>query len=624
MRQIKVIIVTTSVLLLSFMSWGQETDEIDSLKHLLDQVSNTRSKLDILNALFIKTKDSDINQALAYLKRQEILAKSLMDGSHEADVDYNYGLYHSLNGSRDSANTYFSNSREYWKESSDFPQLIKGNNSFARSEYYMGRSENALKLIDKNIALIDSIKGHLMNKGDAYLIRGNINQSFGDKEKALKDFIVAEDIFSKGKDKSKYAMVLDDLGYLESLMGNDIKGIEFMEKAVELYKSLDNKRLLARGYQSLGAAHQRLEHIDLAEDYYKQTQKIAEEEGLKSAQADIYGHLAGLEIEYKRFDRAIAWLNKSLELHKLSGHKYAIAHTYQNLGSAYKDKQDYAEAIRQYDKGLAVAKEIDNAAGGIIYKLHGHKSDVHEKTGSYKKALAEYKKYKISNDSLNTREKLKTIESLRSQFDTEKKEQQIALQEKEITVLKQEVKIDRQNKLILEGGLIFSLIVFGLGFYGFYQKIKRNRMEKDTLDAELAFKRKELTTHALHLAKKNEVLESIKSKAQKLKEEGTSLGYQELIKTINFDQQDDKNWESFTQYFEQVHKDFASNVKIKYPKVTKNELRFMALIKMNMSSKEISTILNISPAGVKKARYRLRKKLGIAPEESLETLIISI
>ncbi len=126
------------------------------------------------------------------------------------------------------------------------------------------------------------------------------------------------------------------------------------------------------------------------------------------------------------------------------------------------------------------------------------------------------------------------------------------------------------------------------------------------------------------MAKKNEVLESVKQKAKALRAKEDASGYQELIKTINFDQQDDKNWESFTQYFEQVHKDFAVTVQNKYPEVTKNELRFMALIKMNMSSKEIASILNISNDGVKKARQRLRKKMSLAPDDSLENTVLSI
>ena len=114
-----------------------------------------------------------------------------------------------------------------------------------------------------------------------------------------------------------------------------------------------------------------------------------------------------------------------------------------------------------------------------------------------------------------------------------------------------------------------------------------------------------------------------KAKEFKVSDKGQS-GYQQLIQTINFDLQDDNNWDNFTKYFEQVHKDFNSNVKNKYTNVTSNELRLMALLKMNLTSKEIANILNISQDGIKKARQRLRKKLQLSPQDSLSDRILSI
>jgi DNA-binding CsgD family transcriptional regulator len=65
-------------------------------------------------------------------------------------------------------------------------------------------------------------------------------------------------------------------------------------------------------------------------------------------------------------------------------------------------------------------------------------------------------------------------------------------------------------------------------------------------------------------------------------------------------------------------------VKARFPDITANELRLLALLKMNLSSKEIANILNISQEGIKKARYRLRKKLNIATEDSLQDLVLSL
>lgn len=99
---------------------------------------------------------------------------------------------------------------------------------------------------------------------------------------------------------------------------------------------------------------------------------------------------------------------------------------------------------------------------------------------------------------------------------------------------------------------------------------------------------------------------------------------QKIVNTIDINQNDDESWEGFRARFLAVHKDFEVDVKTKYPAVTINELRLMALLKMQLTSKEIANILNISSEGIKKARYRLRKKLGLESKDSLEELVLAI
>lgn len=129
----------------------------------------------------------------------------------------------------------------------------------------------------------------------------------------------------------------------------------------------------------------------------------------------------------------------------------------------------------------------------------------------------------------------------------------------------------------------------------------------------------------MHLAHKNEVLLDLKSQLEELKTDSKNARqYQKIINNINLDINNDSNWEQFRSYFEDVHKDFNSKVMRYYPDLSNNDLRLMSLLKMNLSSKEIANILNISVEGVKKARYRLRKKLNLNTEESLQELVIEL
>ena len=245
--------------------------------------------------------------------------------------------------------------------------------------------------------------------------------------------------------------------------------------------------------------------------------------------------------------------------------------------------------------------------------------------GRYKKAYEFHTDYHKLHDEILGEENIERMNELEVQYQTEKKEKELIIKQNEIKLL-EERKQKAENRVLFFIITAIGILLFALAvFYGLRQKIKRNKIERSKLDSDLAFKEKELTTHALHLAHKNEVLLNLKSQLKELKSKSSnSKSYQQVINTINLDINNDNNWEQFKNYFEDVHKDFNSKVMNNYPKVSTNDLRLMSLLKMNLSSKEIANILNISIEGVKKARYRLRKKLNLSTEESLQELVIDL
>ena len=139
------------------------------------------------------------------------------------------------------------------------------------------------------------------------------------------------------------------------------------------------------------------------------------------------------------------------------------------------------------------------------------------------------------NDTVFNQKNKQKISALELKFQAEKSQQEIELQNKEIALLEEKQKASRIQRIGLIAGLIATVLIFGMGIYALRQKMKRNRLERERVKAELDFKKKELTTHALQLAKKNEVLEGVKQKALELKNgNGDGRSYQDLIATINF------------------------------------------------------------------------------------------
>ena len=295
------------------------------------------------------------------------------------------------------------------------------------------------------------------------------------------------------------------------------------------------------------------------------------------------------------FDPSIISLNQRL-----------LAKGYLETGKPEKALQ-YSESVFNYESQKGT---IDEQVMGA-YVVHGNALGL---SGRTDEAFAVMRQIPQLVDSLAFITKQRELKQLQELYETEKKEAQIALlEEKETT--------SKLQKGLLVAGLLAVLGVLGALWVRFRESKKRATLEREKLDAEIEHKQKELTTHALHLAKKNEILVDLKQKVEQM---GGGCETRDIINTINFDLKDEASWEYFTQYFEKVHTDFSKNAQQRYPNVTSNELRFMALVRMNLSSKEIANILNITPDGVKKARQRLRKKMALTPEDSLEAEIINL
>jgi DNA-binding CsgD family transcriptional regulator len=134
------------------------------------------------------------------------------------------------------------------------------------------------------------------------------------------------------------------------------------------------------------------------------------------------------------------------------------------------------------------------------------------------------------------------------------------------------------------------------------------------LHMEISFKTKQLTTHALNMIQRNQILTELREKLKRLSKRITddlTMDFVSIIKDINQMQRTEKDWELFKKYFENINKDFNQNLRRINPRLSVNDYRLAALISLNLNIKEAAAVLNISPSSVKLARHRLRKKLGL-------------
>ena len=605
----------------SINAMGQVDIEEDSLLRVYESLPQDTTMVIHLNKLCSFYMYKDPEKAKAYAKEQIRLGETLNHEKGVAQGYYDLGIYFNNRNQIDSTKTNYLKALQIYRKLNILDGEAMVNYGLAILEYAQGNYSKAIEMYNQNIDIYskknDSLRLGITyeSKSRAYVQKGSYRIALTESLKGLK-------IMEKLNNPIRLADALNNLAGIEGVNENFDKSIAYNLQALKIYENENDRMYQAQALNDIGNSYFYLKSYDQAEAYLQRSAVLAQEIQNLDLEATALNNLGktftakglfnkALEIEYRSLEIVEGVNSKIKEVESLN----AIGQTYSAMGNPGKAITYFSRAIDLADS-LQVLSFLGNA-----YKF---RALARVEVNDYQNAFEDLNLHLIFKDSVFNITKSQQIEEMRAIFDTEKKEQQIAQQETEIALLEEQEKVSVLQKWLLGSGLGLSLLVFGFGYYGIRQKMKRNALEREKVDAELAFKKKELTTQALHLARKNETLENLKLKAQECKKEASTNGYQQLITTINFDLQDDSNWENFSRYFEEVHKDFNANVNKKCPDVTPGELRLMALLKMNLSSKEIANILNISIPGIKKARQRLRKKLNLSSSDSLEKAILNI
>jgi DNA-binding CsgD family transcriptional regulator len=151
------------------------------------------------------------------------------------------------------------------------------------------------------------------------------------------------------------------------------------------------------------------------------------------------------------------------------------------------------------------------------------------------------------------------------------------------------------------------------------------RLRNENLRSDIKHKTSQLASATMHLVQKGEMLVKIKQELDKVYKTVPAENkrkVQQLIRLIDDDIRLDNNWEQFEVHFDQVHENFLKKLRERYPNLTPKDQKLCAYLRMNLATKEIAPLLNISVRGVEIARYRLRKKLELDTDTNLTDFIM--
>lgn len=127
---------------------------------------------------------------------------------------------------------------------------------------------------------------------------------------------------------------------------------------------------------------------------------------------------------------------------------------------------------------------------------------------------------------------------------------------------------------------------------------------------------------SVQMAHKNEILTELKKSLIEFKKSPES-NFRALVRKLDQELKNEDYWKEFNLYLNEVDQKFLDNIIKKHPELTKNDLRMCSLLRMNLSTKEIASLLNISVRAVEQGRYRLKKRLGLEKGDDLVKYIIA-
>jgi hypothetical protein len=158
-------------------------------------------------------------------------------------------------------------------------------------------------------------------------------------------------------------------------------------------------------------------------------------------------------------------------------------------------------------------------------------------------------------------------------------------------------------------------------------ELQNRQLQEERLLRELEVKRKGLTNGTLHIIQKNQLLENLRDRLDLMVKDDKrdqKKQLQQLIQQINLHFNHDQYWSEFRETFGQVHQQFFDHLKEHSEELTGNDLRLLSLIKLNLTSGDIATLLGISQDSLRVSRYRLKKKLSLNNGESLTAFVHSL
>lgn len=500
--------------------------------------------------------------------------------------------------------------------------------------FFVGKSQNLKQLKEDLDGAVKENKSNVALEKKIQI--GEIYAENGLYANALEYFNEVLKTYQKKTKDSLFVKVSIEVGELYNNTKRYNSAIPFIEHAIQVSEQLRYTNGLIKAYSTLGTSYEKQGNYVKALEFENKSLTILNTNDDKTIRAKVYENIGSIYEDLMQYNEAFEYFEKSYQLVKGTYSK-AEANVLNNIGDVYRKQGNLTIAIKKTKQALDVAAKIND--NHLLESANKDLAKAYALQGNYEQA------YNYRLEAENFKELALKAEN-RNQVNVLLTDLKINQKESQIKLLEEQNKLSH-IRLLLTLVLLTIFIISSVLWYLYTRKkrkihFKLQELEQEKLKAELALKAKEeknlhrdleikngsLSRYTLHLAQKNKLLTDLSGKLKNLMER-KSVNYEKHLKDlcsdIDFTLQQDNEWEDFNVFFKEIHPNFTKNLsEIAIENVTPTELKLGILLRLNLSSKEIASILRVTPDSVRVARHRFRKKLPIDTKEDLVTFLLSL
>lgn len=554
--------------------------------------------------------------------------------------------------------------------------LLKPNKSTAQLHYIDWASEQTNNTgisdtfyLELKNALESAVKqGDLAMQGKIFGKMGEFCFHLGQYPKALDYYLKASNVFQKAKNETQLAYAYIDLGILYYYNRDVDKSNTLLYDALALFRKQKDQKGLALTYANIGFSFEKQEKYDSAYYYQMRALEVYRKQADTARLAKIYENLGSIHEDLGHYDSAMYYFRLSLAQYQAQNEPSQHIEVINNIGDVLRKTGKYRQSITYTNEAIGISLAQNN-----IYQLSSGYRDLAKAYNllgindsayyclelSRKYALDIYsaessRQMAFLETENNARKKDESIYRLQQSQQLNKilaiasgiiallvvvllalawnrhklkirNERAISKQQQVIMETNNQLmEADLKSRILEEERLRARLNNEQLEKARLDAQLKSNMLEETLLKEQIEQKSKELSTNALHVIQKNQLLEQLREQIETIVNDDKrdhKKQLKQLLTSINQNFNNESYWIEFKNTFEQIHKSFYEKLTAICPDISSSELRLVSLLKMNMNANDIATMLGISADSLRVARYRLRKKLNLEQGTNLSVFL---